>query len=661
MDEIQGNYLNLCQIHDLHQSCFDELCFPSISVSPDATKSKRDPRAAFAQQRATVGRRAVTPGPEMNGSSECVEPTTRRAVTPGPEHYGHESDREGVKGRSIEHSRHNSFLVAMTGNKVDVTNSGGNHHPYSYSPQDNHSLMGEYVYSNGVLQPSFMNNADRYESQNCMPGEVSDQYRKPMDGIVPTYSMMPPHTDVQRKESFKKGNRAHGDVIRYMVDQTRGPNPGVDHQAQGVSNKGKHSRSRSQSHEDTLSISSETNPNVANSRSRSNPYSQENGKAVHGPVQSGLATLPRKKQEQRNSKSPSPTVMVNLSDQSHERQGSASSTGSVVLNPKYQQAPGAQVSRSEYMDQKHFIRKPEAGVPQGSNNHWRQVSASSQGSSSTLTPMPGEMGPPRMMGGGESQEQPPTDATLNQDYISRNMVEKILSKQRLTRQASSASSMSVRSNTSSSSMDSDISLQKTLKSKGGKDSLSVEIPYDSLSLESQKDSGYGSSDRNSSSSTGSVTMDPFAQYFISRSMIPPKTVNDAYVQNFTDSFKESLANMEKEDNVDSPYEPVEYKGQPPSSYTVNYVQQQQQPQEQCLQGPNMNNKPNHLSQHNTREQTENNKNVHVGHKASKPHRKAPLGTVNGRDGVSVNDNKIYGTQTLAGFLGMLPLCESQSV
>ena len=46
---------------------------------------------------------------------------------------------------------------------------------------------------------------------------------------------------------------------------------------------------------------------------------------------------------------------------------------------------------------------------------------------------------------------------------------------------------------------------------------------DSISVGSHKDSGYGSSDRNSSSSTGSGTVDPYTQYFLTKSMVVPRS------------------------------------------------------------------------------------------------------------------------------------------
>ena len=118
-------------------------------------------------------------------------------------------------------------------------------------------------------------------------------------------------------------------------------------------------------------------------------------------------------------------------------------------------------------------------------------------------------------------------------YIDRRMVESILKHQGVHRQNSSCSNNSVNSVNSVSSIESDSIMGKLLASKaaqaGGSGGLTVDIPFDNMSLGSQKDSGYGSSDRNSSSSTGSGTIDPYSQYFISKSMVIPRSVNTQHV------------------------------------------------------------------------------------------------------------------------------------
>ena len=119
---------------------------------------------------------------------------------------------------------------------------------------------------------------------------------------------------------------------------------------------------------------------------------------------------------------------------------------------------------------------------------------------------------------GPDQKGKGKDEGFSEDkyYIDRRMVESVLSFQKLQRSGSCVS------HTSNSSLESE-----GYRGLGvtPKDNLSSEIPFDSASLDSHKDSGYGSSDRNSSSSTGSITMNPYEQYFLSRNMIPPKTIN----------------------------------------------------------------------------------------------------------------------------------------
>ncbi|XP_022314850.2 uncharacterized protein LOC111119207 isoform X5 [Crassostrea virginica] len=120
----------------------------------------------------------------------------------------------------------------------------------------------------------------------------------------------------------------------------------------------------------------------------------------------------------------------------------------------------------------------------------------------------------------QQQQQPPAlpdkKKPPSPGYIDRKMVESVLSYQsKLSRQGSTNSNMSQNSQSSNTSFDSDNYNMKNLS----------ETPFDNLSLESHRDSGYGSSDRNSSSSTGSSTLDPYTQYFLNKSMIPPKTFN----------------------------------------------------------------------------------------------------------------------------------------
>ena len=112
-------------------------------------------------------------------------------------------------------------------------------------------------------------------------------------------------------------------------------------------------------------------------------------------------------------------------------------------------------------------------------------------------------------------------------YIDRRMVETILKHQGVHRQNSSCS------NNSASSIESDSLMGKLLSSKAASGSLTIDIPFDNMSIGSQKDSGYGSSDRNSSSSTGSGTIDPYTQYFISKSMVIPRSVNTQHVSCFS--------------------------------------------------------------------------------------------------------------------------------
>jgi hypothetical protein len=157
-------------------------------------------------------------------------------------------------------------------------------------------------------------------------------------------------------------------------------------------------------------------------------------------------------------------------------------------------------------------------------------------------------------------------------YISRKTVENVLSYQKLSRQSSTNSYTSASSNASTASNTSFESDNCSLK--GSKDG---DIPFDRLSLESRQDSGYSGSDRNSSSSTGSNTLDPYTQYFLSKSMIPPKTFNQQAV---AENLKKFInPGFPENHRFDQKY-PVGYQN---NSHYGNQQQQQQVQQNQQYQ------------------------------------------------------------------------------
>ena len=99
----------------------------------------------------------------------------------------------------------------------------------------------------------------------------------------------------------------------------------------------------------------------------------------------------------------------------------------------------------------------------------------------------------------------------NKQYIDPRMVESILQHQGLHRNNSSCSS--------SSSLDSEMLLNKLMSKKSTGMNLTIDIPFDSVSLSSQRDSAYGSSDRHSASSVGSGSTDPYSQSFSTKAPV----------------------------------------------------------------------------------------------------------------------------------------------
>ncbi|KAL4239972.1 Protoheme IX farnesyltransferase [Mactra antiquata] len=300
----------------------------------------------------------------------------------------------------------------------------------------------------------------------------------------------------------------------------------------------------------------------------------ENGDGVtraHTPVQSGLATLPRNKKSSNNSSSNMASSSSTTMSHSQSRTGSQHMSANQQYHeelppPPYSSQPNHQVvtgyqSCLTYQNvidsEMHSRQSSNSSIlstgtvvecPVGDGSHNRQMSTASQ---DTLTDKPKEVkskskkkdkeekkrdesrqrkeekkGKSKKEKGSKSDKPPQVpdkkggnlpDEGFSEEkyYIDRRMVESVLSAQKLQRSGSCVSN---------SSMESADSYNRT-KGVTPKDNLSSEIPFDAASLDSHKDSGYASSDRNSSSSTGSITMNPYEQYFLSRSMIPPKTIN----------------------------------------------------------------------------------------------------------------------------------------
>lgn len=192
------------------------------------------------------------------------------------------------------------------------------------------------------------------------------------------------------------------------------------------------------------------------------------------------------------------TVIDCSEEPSHNRQQSTASQDTLTEKPKEHKSKSKKKEKDE--------RKKEESKQKKEEKKSKSKKEKTAKGSEKPPPVPDKKG---NKDEGFSEER-------HEFYIDRKMVESVLSFQKLQRSGSCVSQAST------SSIESD-----GYRGRGvtPKDNLSSEIPFDSASLDSHKDSGYGSSDRNSSSSTGSITMNPYEQYFLSRSMIPPKTFN----------------------------------------------------------------------------------------------------------------------------------------
>ena len=518
---------------------------------------------------------------------------------------------------SFENRRQSSFLIAMTSKSKGKGQENVYQVPHNNklieSPREtvNNEHMNQHTVASEkqhTIESVPEVGQDYTDSYNYTLSN-NDQYRRP--GLsspdpnkLPLTLNFSRSNEMQRKESLKKGKgKVQADVIRYQMDPARRPSMDSD-QGSHVPNEGnnkdtvspnkpalpakpvKHIRTRSQSLEENLGVVPDTsnNPHTVVKPTPSNSNAYENVDCItraHTPVQSGLATLPRKKKAAASDTSVNTTQNRAGFQQGNFQEGHSNSfkesAQKSLVNPQcYPTLPYLQTSdgmglpanmnynSADYKNLVNYQNSVQDNDPhsrQSSNSsllstgtvvecpqgdtHSRQSSSISQ---DTLTEKPDKVKESKSKSSKRKEEKrskvkkekrdsskpPPgperkqTDKQVDEGfhdarYINRNMVESVLSFQKLQRSGSCVSQ------TSTSSIESDSSYY--LKGRGivPKDNLSSEIPFDTASLESHKDSGYGSSDRNSSSSTGSITMNPFEQYFLSRSMIPPRYVNEQAV------------------------------------------------------------------------------------------------------------------------------------
>ncbi|XP_071105678.1 uncharacterized protein [Haliotis cracherodii] len=523
-------------------------------------------------------RRSRTPNPDQHANTD----TGRRAVTPGPENWQNDAPRPSAKQIQAEHKRQPSFLYAMSGKPI--TNNAQPMVNGSYHPERDILYGGQ---SSGDLHTLQEDGNDNYTLS------TKDPYRRPSLNFdpnnLPVTQAMVRGNEAHRKESFKKGKeKVRSDVVRYQVSPTSQPNSVEYPMAyQNTMSNG----------EDSVSINSDiVSPNQYRVvRPKPSAHNYENiDNMSHSPVQSGLATLPRKKKlvtaEQYRSESeinvlnrqnsmgnlhikdqvnkplnkkavPIPVSMPVIPNMANVRQEGPHGGDCVDGGPASRRAAPLPPGQPQ---------RPAPPVP----NHDKQ-------GSSSKTPDGKKTKTKKSAKSGEKRKNKKNkDGDFVDDpimYIERSMVENILKHQGVQRQGSSVSNASY---TSGSSIESDSMMGRLLASRNGegKKALSVEIPFDNVSIGSYKDSGYGSSDRNSSSSTGSETVNPYSVYFLSRGMIVPNTINNHHpMYDRSHSLKSSSSPDSLQDN---PMSDVHKQGPQPVNGQIGHDQHYQKHHDQ---------------------------------------------------------------------------------
>ena len=554
-----------------------EHCNVVIAVGmPEDSDSGLDRTQESIKSMAPASKRSTTPTPapvpkpdpqtlQNNGQAP-------HAGSQGPNLSSHDTGRDSPARLTRDHSRQPSFLFAVTGktdkNKVGDGVDGVSHLPGGapHHPSSRRPLLDGGARA-GRLETMAEDGGD-YADYTLSSG---DQYRRPsLNGVdsssqIPMPPNMARYPDAQRKDSFTKRaaskERGGVDIVRYQVDPGRASSHAPDfYQSQGEghsSSKGDkvvhskppvhHGRQRSLSsgrEEDGVDMSSGSQHVVVKPK----PTGYSNYDAVdsvsHSAVQSGLATLPRQKGQSHGNENGAHQQRPSTTHQEVARLTRKTNIQCRAVDPPL--PPGT--PPPEY----HAALDPQ-------EPHSRQTSMSSQASSMKSSASmghidqavsgkksDGEKAKKKVKKEKKSEKDPSkkvdkkkskSDSALKKSesegdllvdnksnkYIDRRMVETILKHQGVHRQNSSCS------NNSASSIESDSLMGKLLSSKSAQGNLTVDIPFDNMSIGSQKDSGYGSSDRNSSSSTGSGTIDPYSQYFISKSMVIPRSVNTQHV------------------------------------------------------------------------------------------------------------------------------------
>ncbi|XP_052068327.1 uncharacterized protein LOC127707697 isoform X3 [Mytilus californianus] len=528
------------------------------------------------------GRRAITPGPDE------LSPDLNGPQKMNIDHHRQSSFLIAVTGKTDKNRQYSSEYAVPKGiNPIKQSVPGGGQTDMS---QRQGMLKHCFYEPSNAEKQQFQqkSNQDAVDGYDYTLS-TSDQYRRPTitapkPNNLPIQVNFSRVNDCQRKESFKKGkDKVRADVIR-SLDPSRRESQSSDSDSPQTPPllppqlPPKISRSQSCHNYDLESgpanISADNidiRQHVVMKPRPSNSHAYENlENSSHTPVQSGLATLPRNKKSNSSVQSQSQhsrqnSLKSNDGYPPHNRPTSGQEMNNMYHTVGYsQQVSHSRESSSNTIVPDDVHSRQNSLASQISDNSKHSLSSWQQGSNnqsvsqyrnqpsvSSNQRLPEDKPPKpakpekkintvaaqkKKSMNSRGQQPPPlpekkgsklsNSSPNHESYINRKTVENILSYQKLSRQGSTNSNMSCASISSNASTASNTSFESdncSLSSKEGN------IPFDRLSLESRQDSGYSGSDRNSSSSTGSTTLDPYTQYFLSKSMIPPKTFNQQAV------------------------------------------------------------------------------------------------------------------------------------
>lgn len=485
---------------------------------------------------------------------------------------------------SVDHRRQASYLTAM---RKSGSNKGGNNYAYDSS----HDRSFDSLNPNHRKEKSGSNDSNRGSnelnsgpsgSRPSSPVAATSFFRQtptievdahtytssanaPLRRLSVTNTCSSPvpivkgaslSNDVQRKESFKKGNKVRADVIRYQM------NPSKLTDDEGIycsdSNMDSVDGGRYSPPNKTLYRHDSINSDIVNptqqqrSPSWRDPRLSEGSmlSAYQGVMINGTSSLPRRKPNTKHAMSSSVCLQNGSSPP-------ATRIPSPYMSSNQAQAVNYQNVINDHLRQSSVNSQRSNDTALSTTQHEQQSSGSNKlKKTSDSNDNKKASGNSRGRSRHKKHEKRPRSHSVERledivrypddprdfiddkiIYIDRKKVESVLSFQNHP--------FDPESNTHLKHLDEMYNNKvKAEKTKTGNISpLKLNIPYDNVSLESKPDSGYGSSDRNSSSSAGSAgVIDPMAQYFIRRNMIPPKNINQkAYEENMKKFLAHSVA------------------------------------------------------------------------------------------------------------------------